>query len=113
MKILITGGRDFTDYDKMNNFLSYVDKKFGIDLIINGGAKGADSLSTKWANENKKPYKEYLPDWNIGKQAGILRNIKMLDDSKPDIVVAFRGGNGTKHMTEYATKQGYKVYKVK
>lgn len=32
---------------------------------------------------------------DYGKAAGAIRNQQMLDEGKPDLVVAFKGGRGT------------------
>jgi len=41
-----------------------------------------------------------------------IRNQQMLDESRPDLIVAFPGGRGTKDMVDRATKAGVKVVKV-
>lgn len=38
--------------------------------------------------------------------AGFRRNQRMLDESKPDVVVAFRGGDGTEDMVKRAVAAG-------
>ena len=44
-------------------------------------------------------------DWKkYGKKAGPLRNQQMLEEGKPDLVVAFPGGNGTADMVRRAKK---------
>ena len=48
----------------------------------------------------------------IGKRAGPLRNQRMLDEGKPDLVVAFPGGGGTKDMVRRAVKAGVSVHEV-
>ena len=50
------------------------------------------------------------PQWDeLGKKAGPLRNQRMLDDGKPDMVVAFPGGGGTKDMVRRAAKAGVAI----
>jgi predicted polyphosphate/ATP-dependent NAD kinase len=39
-----------------------------------------------------------------GKAAGIIRNQRMLDEGKPDLVIAFQGGDGTADMVRRANK---------
>ena len=47
-----------------------------------------------------------------GKAAGPIRNRKMLQDGKPDLVLAFPGGRGTANMVELATDAGIRVMHV-
>jgi hypothetical protein len=110
MKVLVTGGRNYSNKEFLYSILDTINSKSPISLIIHGGANGADKLSGDWGTYRDIDVKVYKADWDThGKKAGILRNIEMLDDSKPDLVVAFFGGNGTLHMKTYAKKQGYKV----
>jgi hypothetical protein len=41
-----------------------------------------------------------------------LRNQRMLDEGKPDLVVAFTGGGGTKDLVRRAVKAGVSVHEV-
>jgi UDP-N-acetylmuramoylalanine-D-glutamate ligase len=55
----------------------------------------------------------YPADWKLhGKSAGHIRNQQMLDESKPDIVIAFPGGRGTANMIKRAKKAGVEVFQV-
>lgn len=57
---------------------------------------------------------EYPADWaRFGKSAGYLRNKQMLEEGKPDLVVAFPGGRGTANMIAIAMKAGVKVIDAK
>lgn len=49
-------------------------------------------------------------DWRkYGKSAGPLRNQQMIDEGKPDLVVAFPGGTGTADMVRRAKAAGIRV----
>lgn len=110
MRILVCGGRDYEDYEMVKKVLGSL---FKPELIINGAAKGADTLSTRWAEENKIPCLMYPALWSKqGKQAGILRNIKMLEEGMPHMVIAFPGGRGTAHMMLIARQAGVPVWDV-
>src|SRR5262249_16770583 len=53
------------------------------------------------------PYGLPQGEWDeLGKKAGPLRNQRMLDEGKPDLVVAFPGGGGTKDMVRRAVQAG-------
>lgn len=82
-------------------------------IIISGMAKGADSLAIDWAVVNWLRWEEYPADWEThGKAAGLIRNQQMLDEGKPDLVVAFPGGRGTADMIRRAEKAGVEVIKI-
>ena len=55
MRILITGSRDYTDYDKMKDSILEVVRNANTDasnvLIVHGGASGADYLAGEIARE--------------------------------------------------------------
>lgn len=128
MKVLVCGGRDFNDKKLVYNTLDQLcvdhDLRSEPDeygnwmprdiVIIHGTARGADSLADDWAVVNWVPTEEFKPDWNThGKAAGILRNIDMLKEGKPDLVVAFPGGRGTAHMVKIAKEAGVEVFEVR
>ena len=105
MKLAVVGSRDFNDYGLLKSKLDAIHKRKPITLIISGGAKGADSLSEKWAKENNIETLIFIPDWNkFGKRAGFLRNEDIIKNS--DAVVACWDGKskGTKHSIDLAKK---------
>jgi hypothetical protein len=53
-----------------------------------------------------------MADWSIGRKAGPIRNQRMLDEHKPDLVVAFPGGRGTADMVRRARKSGVEVTEI-
>lgn len=110
MKVLVCGGRDFSDYAKLQETLD----KYTITEIIHGGARGADTLADAYATLYKNiPCKEYKADWTkYGKGAGFIRNQQMLDEEHPDMVIAFPGGAGTADMVRRSKGQGYRVVEV-
>lgn len=111
MRILVTGGRKFEDAAYVNEILSAIhQEEGGIEVLINGGAPGADTLGKGWALANGIPVATYEPDWKkFGKSAGPRRNQRMLEMEKPDLVVAFPGGRGTADMVGRAMAAGVQV----
>lgn len=82
-------------------------------VIIAGGAKGADSAAADFAAVAFCQLQEFKADWNKhGKAAGAIRNQQMLDEGKPDLVVAFPGGRGTADMVSRAKKAGIEVREI-
>lgn len=81
--------------------------------IISGGATGADSVAIDWAIVNWCKFQEFKADWKkYGKQAGFIRNQRMLSEGKPNVVIAFPGGNGTAHMVKIAKAAGIRVMEI-
>lgn len=106
MRVLITGGRDFSNSSALHKVLDQIN----ITEMCEGGAKGADLLAAKYAVVKNIPCKTYLANWSeYGKAAGMIRNKEMLEDFKPDMVVAFPGGLGTNGMIKLARKAGVLV----
>jgi PP-loop superfamily ATP-utilizing enzyme len=113
MKVLVCGGRDWSDTKKTYDTLDKINKEYGIDVIIEGDARGADRMAGYWARKNRIDLKLYPADWDkYGKAAGYIRNQQMLDEGKPDLVVAFPGGKGTAMMVDIARKAGVHVIEV-
>lgn len=108
MRIGIIGSRGFDNYqmvcDEMNSIAEQV------DLIVSGGARGADTLGERWAKENNKETLIFKPDWNKwGKRAGFIRNEDIVKNS--DLVIAFwdNVSRGTKSSIDLCGKFGIKV----
>lgn len=120
MKICITGGRDFgSALDEQGNLTSRAiseRRQFqqvldfwlahfaggGLELA-HGGASGADELATEWAKERRVPVTVFPADWKgLGKVAGPVRNRQLLEAWRPDFVLAFAGGAGTRNCVQTA-----------
>ena len=114
MKVIIAGGRDFTDYERLSCFCDKVLVNQKDIEIVSGTAKGADLLGERYANQKNYPVKRFPADWNkYGKSAGFHRNSQMAQYA--DALIAFwdQRSRGTKMMIELAKKQGLKVQIVK
>jgi len=110
MRVLVTGGRFWRNKDVIFSFLDKIHELLTITTVIHGDCRGADRLCRDWAIENNIDVEPYPADWDqYGKKAGIIRNQLMLDQSNPDILVAFRGSTGTAHMKSIAKKAGLEI----
>ena len=111
MRVLICGGLDYQDRTKI---FQYVDGLNLGDIVIHGGARGADTIANDAAWESRLERMFFPAQWlKYGKSAGFIRNQQMLDEGKPDIVVYFHddieSSKGTKDMVARARKAGIKV----
>ena len=80
--LLVAGSRDFNNYTEMCNVLNFLLKKQVEQnnkiVIVSGGARGADSLAEKYADEHNYEKHIILADWNKhGRSAGYRRNEEM------------------------------------
>lgn len=118
MRILVCGGRNFTDFAKVDSVLEQIifdgdSEPIEPTHIITGGARGADFLAQRFALGCRIPHTVYPAQWEMyGKSAGYRRNIQMLEEGKPDLVVAFPGGKGTAMMIDIAKKAGVEVMEI-
>lgn len=111
MRVLVCGGRDFVDWMWLNAVLSKGHKAKPFTHIIHGGAHGADHLAGQWAQDNGLPVLIFPADWRkYGPAAGPIRNAQMLTEGKPDYVVGFPGGKGTKNMLALAKEAGIPLF---
>ena len=112
MRVLVTGGRDFSDRELLFEALDGLHSTHGFTVLIHGDANGADRLSGEWATSRGIKVEVHPADWKKhGRAAGPIRNQKMLEQ-KPDLVVAFPGGNGTADMVRRAKEAGIEVVAV-
>lgn len=95
--------------------------------LIHGAALGADIMAAGLVEDSNLQYAdseywtEILPfpaDWNrYGKSAGYIRNQQMLDEGKPDMVLAFvdkplEESKGTRNMVHLAKLAGLPTYVI-
>ncbi len=106
MKYAVIGSRNFNNYDLFEKELD----KHQIREIISGGARGADRLAERYAQERSLPIQIFNADWEkYGKSAGFIRNKKIVDNC--DAVIAFWDGDsrGTKSSMNFAEKAGKQI----
>lgn len=113
-RIVVTGGREYNDAVMVDDVLDL----FGRNVEIHeGGARGADTLAARYRDSGElagitHPAIWTREDGSVDRGAGLRRNCAMLDYVKPDIVIAFPGGNGTAHCVREARKRGIPVLRV-
>lgn len=109
MKVLVCGGRNYRDRQRVFAELLSLHLRIPITLVIHGGASGADGLAHSWAERFGVQSKVFQAAWDKhGKAAGPIRNSQMLLEN-PDLVLAFPGGRGTADMVNKAKNAGVQV----
>jgi YspA, cpYpsA-related SLOG family len=117
MRVLVCGDRNWTDYDLIVRELNGLGASAPLGhTVIDGMARGADSLGNRaamalWPRIN---HMRFPAQWDrYGRGAGPVRNQRMLDEGRPDLVLAFHDdlghSKGTAHMVRIAKKAGVPV----
>lgn len=109
LKVIIAGGRDFTNgkllFDTCTKILAnYIDAEYEIEIVC-GEANGADYLGKLYAYRKKFKLKSFPANWDLfGVAAGPIRNGEMADYA--DVLIAFWDGRsrGTADMIEQAKR---------
>lgn len=115
MRVLVCGGRNYgeTDTDQMAEIyfaIRDIHESTPIDALIHGDSRGADRCAGRLAKELGIKVVPVPADWRThGKAAGPIRNQRMIDDFKPDLVLAFPGGDGRADMVKRAKTAGIEV----
>lgn len=114
MRILFCGDRNWTDYGKIVECM----QTYLPTVVIEGEARGADLLSAKAAEEMGIEVERYPARWELyGRSAGPIRNKQMLDEGRPQMVIAFHSditqSKGTKDMVSQALERGIPVKVIK
>jgi len=126
IKLMVTGGRDYTNYDQVVRVLTpFVAQPV---VLIHGACNweqcqklpvekwvGADMLCERFATTGYMEWSvwRWFANWSSdGRSAGPKRNIRMIDGSQPHVVIGFPGGKGTLHACEYAYGKHIPVVRV-
>ena len=113
-RLLVFGGRDFTDQSRVFSALSHLAMTKGVRTVAHGAATGADSLARDWAATYGIPQKAYPvteEEWRtIGPSAGPKRNQHMLNMEQPTAAVGFPGGRGTADMARRLELAGVPIW---
>ncbi len=115
VRYLFCGARDWADKGKVYHRM----EKLGPDdLVIEGGAPGADFIAGVCADILGLPHCTFRANWDFyHKAAGPIRNKWMLDFGRPEKVVAFhsdiKSSKGTADMVTRARKIGVPVEVIK
>ena len=113
MRVLICGGRDFTDRAELYAELDRLHAEYVFGTVIVGGVHGADALAIEWAQARGIATQAFTADRGaFGRKFGPLRNARMLAEGRPDLVVAFPGGRETANLVKQAKSAGVWVLNV-
>lgn len=112
MRVIVCGGRDFTDHALIRRTLRNIHAETPIKHIFHGNARGADTIAGNWGYEKNIPTHSVPAQWKkYGRRAGPIRNQNMLGQGI-DLVIAFPGGKGTADMVKRAKRDGVRVLEI-
>ncbi len=129
MRVLICGGRNVGRVSKSTGFqnagheleaasaarlfisdmLSKLHAEQPFTLVICGAEGGAERLGKKWAELANIPVQPFMMDQ---RQTISDRNKRMLDQGKPEFIIAFEGGEETEIMLANAEQRGIPVARI-
>lgn len=120
IKLAVVGSRNFkkggpfkNPEETFNRTMKQVIEKLGKmpDLIISGGAPGADTLAEKWAAEHKIKTKIFPADWaKYGKSAGPKRNTEIVNAATHLLAFLAEDSVGTRDSIKKAEDREIRVF---
>lgn len=116
MRVLVFGGREYNDRQKVYDTLDIFHAKTPITLIIHGACESrfdiqaglsiwsADELAEQWARHTYIPYLGVPAVWYVNgklrRSAGPERNALMITKGRPQAGIGFPGGKGSADMAK-------------
>lgn len=118
MRVLVCGSRYWKDRNFVYKTLNDLHAITPFSVLIEGecpiGEGGVDTMARDWANENGVPVLPFPPEFGPdGHVLGPKRNAQMLHEGKPDIVIAFPGGKGTRNMVKQAVEASVSTEEIR
>lgn len=114
MILLVCGGRDYFNKDRIHRILERFNKEKGISLLVQGGCKGVDLIAKNWATTNGIHTAQIDALWDWYREqgnvhvAGYERN-KAMALLNIDYCIGIEGGKGTEMMCKLMRDKGVKT----
>lgn len=103
MRLILCGGRHFDDAALIERQLDQVHAQYNITVLIHGGLPAIGTPAEVWARRHTVHVVRYPANWQLlGKQADDIRNRFMLEDARPDFLLALPGGRHTHSLVQIA-----------
>lgn len=83
---------------------------FEITELVSGNAPGVDVMGEVWAVNKGIPVRRFPANWNLGPQAGPVRNQQMAEYAEALVAVWKDGSAGTADMIRRAKERGLHTY---
>lgn len=111
MRILVTGSRDWVDWNVINRTLLEYAEATSLVIVHGACPTGADAFAQRWVEYQRVTVERYPADWQrFGKSAGFRRNAEMVALGA-DVCLAFirNHSRGATHTANLAAKAGIPV----
>lgn len=108
MRVIVAGSRDVQDLAAVERAIEK--SGFQVTEVVSGTAKGADSLGEVWAIQRGIPIMRFPANWNLGLQAGPMRNQRMAEYGEALVAVWKNSSSGTADMIRRASERGLPVF---
>lgn len=117
LRVLVCGDRNWANRKLIRSRLIITQIISNIEVLIEGECSGADRIAREEAEKLGIKVMPFPAKWSkYGRAAGPIRNQRMIDEGKPDLVLAFHNNldksRGTKDMINRAQKAGIKFIVV-
>lgn len=123
-RVVGTGSREWQDAKALFRVLDALIEAKGYVFLAQGGARGADKMMVQWCMHARTKYgisrikmKTYTAKWKtpsgaFDRSAGFDRNRRMVDEVKPELVLAFIQDNsgGSTQCAQYAIDSGFDAF---
>lgn len=107
--VLVAGSRSLTNEELVWDLLDGAGLE-GYETLIQGGARGIDTLAGNWGRARGMAVTQIDAEWaKYGKSAGYKRNLVMLDMVHRVIVIWDGKSPGSRHTIEQAKKLGKRL----
>ncbi len=111
--LLVCGGRHWRNRHLTFKVLDRARTGFNVRLVVSGGRPGADKLTSDWADARNIPKLVLTANREkLARSTGPHLHQRMLDDGRPDMVIAFPGGRGTADMVQRCKERGLLVWQL-
>lgn len=111
MRVAVTGSRHGAPAGLVREVLSGLDPRPSV--IIHGGCTGVDAEVDAVPREMGIVVEDYPADWKLHRRmAGRIRNEKMAQESKAEILLVFPGGAGTTDCAARFQERGIECRRV-
>lgn len=122
-KVVGTGSREWEDAKALFRVLDALIEEKGYIYLAQGGARGADKMMIQWCMHARVKYgisrirmKTYTAKWKtpsgaFDRTAGYDRNRLMVDEVRPDLLIAFIQdySGGSTQCAQHAIDSGYEA----
>lgn len=111
MKVIVTGGRDITDYATVCDAIER--SGFDVTEIVSGAARGVDALGERWALERRVRVTRFPADWSTHRRfAGPYRNHEMAEYADALVLVWDGKSKGSADMLRQAQGRGLPIFEA-